>query len=122
MPKLLKVLSVLLILWVAMTIAVSLSMPEREIAFFGMILTGSPATTVVVVLDILCPLIFVYAALKKISWGAVFGLAYNGIFFLNCLLSLLLFMEIFGNAIYFPLIASAIFIAIIFKERKYFFG
>jgi hypothetical protein len=120
MPISLKVLSVLLTLWVAMTIAVTVSMPDREIAFFGVMLKGSLATMTVVVLDILCPLVFIYAAFKRLGWGAIFGIAYNGIFFLNCVLSLFLFMGKFGDAIYFPLVASAIFLAIIFKDRKYF--
>ena len=120
MTVLLKILCGLLAVWVAMTVMVVVSMPEREIAFLGMILTGPVATAVVLFIDILCPLVFIYAVLKKISWGAVFGLAYNGVFFLNSVLSLVLFLDKFGNAIYFPLVASAIFIAIIFKERKYF--
>ena len=116
MTVLLKILCGLLAVWVAMTVMVVVSMPEREIAFLGMILTGPVATAVVLFIDILCPLVFIYAVLKKISWGAVFGLAYNGVFFLNSVLSLVLFLDKFGNAIYFPLVASAIFIAIIFTH------
>lgn len=120
LPISLKVLFVVLLLWVMMTIAVLISMPEREIAFFGMLLKGMPATAVVLLLDIISPLLFLYTAWRRIKWGAMFGMLYNGIFIINNLVALFLFAEVFGNGIYFPLVASIIFFSVIFKERKYF--
>lgn len=119
-PIPLKLLSVILIIWVAMTIAVSASMPEREIGFFGLLLAGMPSFIVVFILDIFSPLLFIYTVFKKLNWGALFGLAYNGIFILNCLISLALFQDKFGNGIYFPLTVSSMFFLIIFMNRKYF--
>jgi hypothetical protein len=95
-------------------------MPDREIAFFGWLLKGSPAIIIVLLLDVVSPLVFLYAVWKKLRWGASFGMLYNGIFILNSVIALFVFKEVFGNAIYFPLIASVIFFAIIFKERKFF--
>jgi hypothetical protein len=120
LPILLKGLSIVLLLWVMMTIAVSIKMPEREIAFFGLLLKGASATAVVLLLDIISPLIFLYSMWKKLKWGAIFGMIYNGIFILNSIIALFIFKEVFGNAIYFPLVASIIFFSAIFKERKYF--
>ena len=120
MPILLKALCGLLLLWVVMTIAVSISMPDRDIAFYGVILTGVLGHIVVIIIDILCPIIFVYASVRKLHWGGIFGMAYNGVFIINGLISLFLFQEKFGNAIYFPLIASILFFSVIVKERKYF--
>lgn len=120
MPVLLKVLSVLLLLWVAMSVAVLVTMPEREIAFFGLILTGTAGAAVVIVLDVLSPLIFLYAAWKRLAWGAAFGMLYNGVFILNHIIALLLFRERFGNGIWFPLVASLIFLGIIVRERRHF--
>ena len=122
LPLLLKGLSIILLLWVVMTIAVLVTMPEREIAFYGLLIKGVSATTVVLLLDIVSPLIFLYSMWKKLKWGAIFGMLYNGIFILNSIIAIFLFKEVFGNAIYFPLIASIFFFSIIFKERKYFSG
>jgi len=119
-PPALKALFAVLLLWVMMTIAVLICMPGREIAFFGFLLKGLPATAVVLLLDIISPLAFLYSVWKKLKWGAKFGMLYNGIFILNSIISLFIFKDVFGNAIYFPLIASILFFIVIFKERKYF--
>lgn len=120
LPVLLKILSVVLLLWVIMTFIVVITMPDREIAFFGLLLKGMSATMFVLLIDILSPLLFLYTMWKKIKWGAYFGMLYNSVFILNCIIALFTFKEVFGDAIYFPLIASIIFFSIIFKERKYF--
>lgn len=120
LPLSLKILCVVLLLWVAMSIAVLVTMPEREIAFFGSLLTGNAGTIVVLLLDVISPLVFLYATWKRLKWGANFGMLYNGIFISNNIVALFIFHAVFGNAIYFPLIASTAFFLIIFKERKYF--
>ena len=120
LPISLKILSIVLFLWAAMSIAVLAMMPAREIAFFGFILTGAAAAIVVLLLDFISPIIFLYALWKKLKWGAKFGMLYNGIFILNQIIAFFTFREIFGNTIYFPLIASAIFFIIIYRERHYF--
>lgn len=120
LPVSLKFLLVILLLWAAMSVAVSVTMPERQIAFFGFLLSGVSATTVVLMLDFISPLIFIYAMWKRLKWGANFGMLYNGIFILNNIIALFTFKEIFGNGIYFPLIASLLFFYIIYSQRAYF--
>ncbi len=120
LPLSLKILSIVLLLWAVMSVAVLVMMPEREIAFFGFMLTGTAAAIIVLMLDFISPLLFLYAMCKKLKWGANFGMLYNGIFILNSIVALFTFKEVFGNAIYYPLIASIIFFCIIFRERKYF--
>lgn len=120
LPILLKVLSVALSLWMAMSIAVLVSMPEREIAFFGMLLNAPFSLIVVALLDCVSPLLFLYAMWMKLRWGAYFGMAYNGVFILNNIVALFMFKDVFGNGIYFPLVTSILFFCIIFKERKNF--
>ena len=120
LPLLLKVLFVMLVLWVAMSVMVLVTMPEREIAFLGLLLSGTAGALVVIVLDVLCPLAFLVAAWRRLGWGAAFGIFYNGVFILNNLIALLLFREKFGNGIWFPLVASLIFVGIIVRERRYF--
>jgi hypothetical protein len=93
LPMLLKCLVAVLSLWVLMTIAVLFTMPEREIAFFGLLLKGVPATAIVLLLDIVSPLIFLYALWKTLSWGAIFGMLYNGIFILNSITAHFTFQE-----------------------------
>ena len=120
LPILLKILFVVLLLWAMMSIAVIITMPEREIAFFGLLLKGISGNAIVLLLDVIAPLVLVYSMLKRLHWGATFGMLYNGVFILNNIVALFMFRDIFGNGIYFPLIASIIFFTIIFKERKYF--
>ena len=120
LPLPLKILSVVLFLWAVMAIAVLVMMPERRIAFFGFMLTGTAAAIVVLLLDFISPLLFLYAMWKKLKWGVNFGVFYNGIFILNTVVALFTFREVSGNAIYFPLITSAIFIHIIYWEQNYF--
>jgi len=120
LPISLKILSIVLLLWAVMSVAVLVMMPEREIGFFGFMLTGTAAAVVVLLLDFISPLLFLYAMWKKLKWGAKFGMLYNGIFILNSIVALFTFREVFGNAIYFPLIASTIFFYIIYRERNYF--
>ena len=119
-PLSLKILSIFLFLWAVMSIVVLVTSPEREIAFFGFLLKGTPSAIVIVLLDFISPLIFLYAMWKRLKWGASFGMLYNGIFILNSIVALFTFREVFGNAIYFPLIASTIFFYIIYRERNYF--
>jgi len=122
LPLSLKILSIILLLWAAMSVAVLVMMPDRKIAFFGFLLTGTNANIVVLILDFISPLLFLYAMWNKIKWGANFGMLYNGIFILNNLVALFTFKEVFGNSIYFPLIVSLIFFFIIYRERSYFSG
>lgn len=119
-PLALKILSVLLLLWAAMSIAVLVTTPERQIAFYGFLLKSTPASIIILILDVISPLVFLYALWNKLKWGAIFGMAYNGVFIINNIIALFMFKEVFGNGIYFPLIISTIFFSLIYKERKYF--
>jgi hypothetical protein len=118
LPLPFKILSIVLLLWASMSIMVIITMPDREITFFGFLLSGITAKIIVLLLDFVSPLLFLYAMWKKLNWGANFGMLYNGIFILNSFIALFLFKDIFGNAIYFPLVASIIFFIIIPKLLK----
>ena len=120
LPLSLKVLCIVLSLWALMTISVVVMMPEREIAFFGMMLKGSAAAIPVLILDVISPFVFVVAAIKKLKWAASFGMLYNGIFILNTIFAIILFSEVFGNTAYFPLLLSSIFFFVIYRQRSYF--
>ena len=120
-PLALKILSVLLLLWAAMSVAVLVTSPERQIAFYGFLLKGTQSAIIILLIDVISPLIFLYALWNKLKWGAIFGMAYNGVFILNNIIALFMFKDIFGNGIYFPLVISSIFFSIIYKERKYFY-
>lgn len=121
-PWPLRILSVFLLLWAAMTIVVIVSMPDREIALLGWLFSGRDAVAIVVpvLIDIVSPLVFVYAVFKKLSWGATFGMAYNGVFILNNIVTVFTHGEHFGIAVYFPLVISTAFFLTIFSQRKYF--
>ena len=119
-PFALKILSIVLILWALMSLSVVFTMPDRKIAFFGFLLSGMSANIVVIILDLVSPLLFIYALWNKLKWGANFGMLYNGVFILNNIIALFIFREVFGNGIYFPLVVSLIFFYIIYRYRNYF--
>jgi hypothetical protein len=119
-PLSLKILSIVLILWALMSVSVLFTMPDRKIAFFGLLLTGLSANIVVLLLDLISPLLFIYALWNRLKWGANFGMLYNAVFILNNIMALFTFREVFGNGIYFPLIASLIFFFIIYRHKNYF--
>lgn len=120
LPVSLKILFVVLLVWVAMSTTAVTMMPEREIAFFGLLLSNIPAITIVLLLDVISPLVFLYAMWEKLKWGANFGMLYNGIFVLNNLIALFLFRDVFGNAMLFPLVAGTLFFYVIYRNRNYF--
>ena len=120
LPIALKFLSVVLLLWAALSVVGLMVAQGRQVPFFGVLLDGTAAATVIVLLDFISPLLFIFAAWKRLKWGAKFGMLYNGIFILNNLIALFLFLDVFGNGIYFPLLASTLFLIIIYRERGYF--
>ena len=120
LPLPLIILSVVLFSWAVMSIAVLVMMPERRIAFYGFMLTETAVATVVLLLDFISPLLFMYAMWKKLKWGVNYGVFYNGIFISNSVVALFTFREVSGNAIYFPLITGETFIYIIYWEQNYF--
>jgi len=120
LPTALKFLVAVLTLWAAMSVVGLAAIHERQVPFFGVLLTGTAAATVIVLLDIFSPLLFIYASLQRLKWGAKFGMFYTGIFILNNLMALFTFIDVFGNGIYFPLIASILFFSIMYRERGYY--
>ena len=120
LPIALKFLSVVLLLWAAMSVVGLMAAQGRQVPFFGVLLDGTAASTVILLLDYISPLLFIFAALKRLKWGAKFGMLYNGIFILNNLIAIFLYLDVFGNGIFFPLIASTLFFFIIYRERGYF--
>ena len=95
-------------------------MPDWQSSFFCGLFSGAPATLIVVLLDVISPLVFLYAMWKRLGWGANFGLLYNGIFVLNNVVAFFMYFDLFGSGLYFPLIAGLAFFSAFFKERKYF--
>ena len=82
-PISLKVISVLSILWMIGSVFTVQTRFELGIPFFGLFILGISAATIVILLDIVGPLIFLIGLWKRKVYGYYSALAYTSIFILN---------------------------------------
>lgn len=94
---------------------------ENGLPLFGTYVHGAAAAVVVLLLDIIGPIVFLFALWNRKSWAAKWALAYIGIFILNSAVALLTLRDELGlPQILVPTIASMIFLAVIHWKRDYF--
>ncbi len=120
-PLSLKIIFVIFVLW---TIGSGLGVSTRfesGLPFFGVFVHGFIAVLIVLMLDIIAPLTFLFALWNRKSWAARFALSYIGIFILNSIVAIYTFKVELGMVqILIPLIANILFFIVIYKERRYF--
>ena len=120
-PLSLKILFVLLVLWVIGSV---MAISERSVSglpFFGMYLYGNSAGLIVLLLDIVGPLTFLFALWNRKAWGPTFAFSYIGIFILNGIVAFYTFREQLGiPQILIPTFVNVIYFAVIYKTRGYF--
>ena len=120
-PLPLKVLFVVFILWLAGSVMNLPNLYENGLPLFGNFVYGMTAALVVLLLDIIGPVTFLFALWNRKSWAAKWAFAYIGIFILNNTVALFTVREELGlPQILVPTIVSFIFLAVIFWKRKYF--
>ena len=120
-PLSLKILFVILILWVIGSIFALPQRYELGLPFFGMSVYGILAAAIVLILDIIAPIVFLYALWKRESWGPQFALVYMGIFILNSIVALFTHrVELGFMSILIPSIITLIFLGVIYSNKKYF--
>jgi len=120
-PLPLKILSVLMLLW---TVGALMNLPnlmQNGLPLLGTFVSGITALLVVLVLDFIGPLTFLFALWTRKSWGPKWAFIYLGLFILNGVVAFFTVREQLGSAqILVPTLASALFSAVIYWKRDYF--
>ena len=120
-PLPLKILFVVFILWLVGSVMNLPNLFENGLPLFGSFVYGMTAALIVLLLDIIGPVTFLFALWNRKSWAAKWAFAYIGIFILNNTVALFAVREELGlPQILVPTIASLIFLAVIFWKRNYF--
>jgi len=120
-PLSLKVLSGIFMLWILGSITGISMRYEEGLPFFGIYMTGLRAGLIVVILDILAPLAFLFALFTRRSWGPRLAVTYISIFILNGVVALFMFREQLGlPQILIPTTANIIFLGLIYRSKAYF--
>jgi len=120
-PLTLKALSVVFVLWSVGAVANLPNLMENGLPLFGTFVYGTSAVMIVAFLDILGPLVFLFALWTRKTWAVKWALTYIGLFVLNSIVALFTVRAELGvPQIMGPTIASLIFLAIIYWKRDYF--
>ena len=120
-PLPLKILSVVLVLWSVGAVVNLPRLMESGLPLLGIFVYGTSSLFVVLLLDIIGPLTFLFALWNRKSWAAKWAFAYIGIFILNGAAALATVREQLGlPQILVPTVASFIFLAVIYWKRDYF--
>ena len=120
-PLPLKMLFVLFILWSVGSVMNLPNLYENGLPLFGVFVYGTTAVLIVLLLDIIGPMTFLFALWNRKSWAAKWAFSYIGIFILNGVVALLTVREELGlPQILVPTIASIVFFVIIYWKRNYF--
>lgn len=120
-PLPLKVLSVLFVLWAVGAIMNLPNLLENGLPLFGTFVFGATAILVVLILDIIGPLVFLFALWHRKSWAPIWAFTYIGIFILNGVVAFFTVRAQLGlPQILIPVIVSGIFMAVIYWKRNYF--
>lgn len=120
-PLSLKILFVLFILWAIGSIFALPIRYEAGLPFFGVFVYGIVAGLIVLLLDILAPLTFVFGLWNRKPWAPTFALSYTAIFILNSAVALFTVREQLGlTPILIPSLLNVVFFAVIYKKRSYF--
>lgn len=120
-PLSLKILFVVFVLW---SIGSLFAIPTRYdlgLPFFGVFVYGIVASLIVLLLDVVAPITFLFALWNRKSWAALFAFSYIAVFILNSTVAIFTVREQLGlPQILFPLVANIVFFVVIYKTRSYF--
>jgi len=120
-PLSLKILSVFLALWVLGSFMALPGRYELGLPFFGVWVSGLFASLIVLVLDIVGPITFLFGLWSRKSWAVPVAFTYIGIFVLNSLVALFTVREQLGlMSILIPSLVNIIFLTVIYMKRSYF--
>ena len=121
MPIPLKALFVVLLLWSLGAVMNAPNLMENGLPLLGTFVYGIAAFAVVLALDIIGPLVFLYALWTRKSWAVMWAFIYIGLFIVNGAVAFLTVREQLGlPQIAVPVLVSVIFLAVIYWQRRYF--
>lgn len=120
-PLSLKILFVVFVLWSIGSVLNISNRYELGLPFFGVFVYGIVASLIVLLLDVVAPITFLFALWNRKSWAVSFALSYIIVFILN---STVAFITVRGQLglpqILIPLVANVIFLIVIYRARGYF--
>jgi hypothetical protein len=120
-PLPLKILFFVFILWLFGSVMNLPHLVENGLPLFGKFVHGMTAALVVLLLDIIGPLTFLFALWTRKSWAAKWACTYIGIFILNNTVAFFTVREELGlPQILVPTIAGLVFLTVIVWKRDYF--
>ena len=120
-PLSLKILFVLFVLWAIGSVLAISTRYESGLPFLGAFVYGIVAGLIVLLLDIVAPITFLFALWNRKSWAASFALSYIAVFILNSAVAFFTVREQLGlMQILIPTIANIIFFIVIYRTRSYF--
>lgn len=120
-PLALKILCGVMALWAIGSVMNLPNLMENGLPLLGTFVFGTTALLVVVCLDIIGPLVFLYALWTRKPWGVTWALFYIGLFVLNGIVALFTVSDELGFAqVLVPNGVSLVFLAVIFWKRSYF--
>lgn len=120
-PLPLKILFVVFVLWSVGSVMNLPNLFENGLPLFGVFVYGITAALIVLLLDIIGPMTFLFALWNRKSWAAKWAFSYIGIFILNSAVALFTVREELGlPQILVPTMVSIIFFVVIYWKRNYF--
>ena len=120
-PLPLKILAVMLVLWLLGALANLPNLLENGLPLMGFFVSGVTAAAVVLILDIIGPLVFLFALWSRKSWAVIWAFAYMGFFIANSVVARFTVRDTLGLLpILVPALASACFVIVIYRQRGYF--
>lgn len=120
-PLPLKILSFIFILWSVGAILNASNLYESGLPLLGTFIYGMSAMAVVLFLDIIGPIVFLFALWTRKSWAAKWAFFYIGLFILNSIVAFFTVSDELGvPQILIPAIVSTIFLSVIYWKRSYF--
>ena len=121
LPLSIKILFVVLVLWIIGSLFAIQQRYELGLPFFGQYVYGISASFMVVFLDVLAPVTFLFGLWTRKSWAPLVAYTFMTIFLINGIIALFTFSEQLGlMQILIPNIAELIFLILVYSKRKYF--
>ena len=120
-PLSLKILFVVFVLWSIGSLFAIPMRYESGLPFLGVFVYGIVASLIVLLLDFVAPITFLFALWKRQSWAASFALSYIAVFIVNIAVAIVTVREQLGlMPILIPLLFNVGFFIIIYRSRSYF--
>lgn len=117
----LKILAVVMVFWIVGAVMNLPNLMTNGLPLLGTFVYATTALLIVLALDIIGPLVFLFALWMRKSWGPKWAFSYLGLFILNGIVAFFTVRAQLGlPQILIPTLAAAIFFAVIYWKRDYF--